>query len=144
MMAKAPLDAERELREELGDLRFNDQPGITGTLAANLEPKHFEELLEFVAAHLEAAKREAREEAWVSLHQGATCCADKHQTFYGAVVRSPQWTAWEKHQRKQPTRDMAEVVETGVMSDGHFQEFLKFCLSHTPTQTPKGNKEEER
>jgi len=78
---------------------------------------------------IEARITEAMHEAWGSLHQNATCCEDKHQTFFGAVVSSPQWELWQKNQRKNPTRDLSEVEETGVMSDGHFQEFLKFCLT---------------
>lgn len=69
----------------------------------------------------------AREEAWVSLNQGATCCKDKHQTFFGAVVTSPQWELWREKQSKNPTRDMAEVEGLGVMSTDHFQEFMQFC-----------------
>lgn len=68
-----------------------------------------------------------KQKAWISLHQGATCCKDKHQTFYGAVVTSPQWELWQEKQSKNPTRDMAEVEELGVMSSDHFQEFMTFC-----------------
>lgn len=68
-------------------------------------------------------------EAYTAQNQGATCCKDKHQTFYGAVTSSPQWHHWRELQSKKPTRDMAEVEELGVMSDSHFQEFIAFCLA---------------
>lgn len=79
--------------------------------------------------------QEARQDAWISLHQGASCCKDKHQTFYGAIVTSPQWGLWQEQQRKKPTRDMAEVEELGCMSSEHFQEFLGFCLATLKSKT---------
>ena len=59
---------------------------------------------------------------------GATCCgAHGHQTFYGAVVRSPEWRAWEEEQETEETcYDMPEVVECGSISSKHFAEFLAF------------------
>lgn len=70
---------------------------------------------------------EEKQKAWISLHQNASCCKNKHQTFYGAVVTSPQWELWREKQSKNPTRDMPEVEELGVMSSDHFQEFMTFC-----------------
>lgn len=74
------------------------------------------------------ALRDWYESSWTALDQGATCCADKHQTFYGAIVTSSQWEAWQKKQNKEPTRDMSEVEGMGIMSSSHLQEFLDFCV----------------
>lgn len=111
--------------------RFNENPDMV----FQEEPERYPE--QQAEADIERLIKEEKHEAWVSLDQGATCCKDKHQTFYGAIVNSPQWKAWEAHQRQKPTRDMAEVMELGVMSDGHFQEFLEFIES----QLHKGGNE---
>lgn len=53
-------------------------------------------------------------------------CKDGHPSFWKTVIESPQWKLWQKEQRKNPTRDMAEVEELGTISPKHFQEFLNF------------------
>lgn len=96
------------------------------------------ELLEF-ATRIE---KEARDEAFTAMDQGATCCKDKHQTFYGAIIKSPQWQAWYKEQTKrfselklnkknnkydgEPTFDIDESVGIGAIGDRHLAEFFKF------------------
>lgn len=92
-------------------------------------------LLAWHQQELERAVAEAKEAAWIALDQGATCCADKHQTFYGAIVTSSQWEAWQEKQKKEPTRDMSEVEGMGVMSSEHFQEFLQFCIKLSQKET---------
>jgi len=60
------------------------------------------------------------------------------ETFYYTVITSPQWKAWQKEQnRRMQTRrknfkgvyDMPEVMECGLISQEHFQEFLKFVVT---------------
>lgn len=84
----------------------------------------------------------AEEEAYTAMNQGATCCKDKHQTFYGAIIKSPQWQAWYKEQTKrfgelklnkktnkyegEPTFDIDESVGIGAIGDRHLQEFFRF------------------
>jgi hypothetical protein len=47
-----------ELRELVGDLRCTDEPGILGTLAANMEPQHFDDLLKFIEKRCALARIE--------------------------------------------------------------------------------------
>lgn len=73
----------------------------------------------------------------------------EYPTFHETVTRSPQWTAWREEQAKRLSRfnnrknrthyaalkgiyDMAEVEECGWISQGHLQDFLKFCKSYKP------------
>jgi len=57
----------------------------------------------------------------------------KPQTFYEAIVHSPQWKAWvqynEDNMDNEEVRcfDVHESIECGWLSDNHFQEFLLFC-----------------
>lgn len=68
-------------------------------------------------------RHENEDKYYIDLNQGATCCADGHQTFYGAVVTSPYWGLWRKHTT---AYDTVECEECGWLSDGHFQAFLEF------------------
>jgi len=73
---------------------------------------------------------------WTAMNHGATCCLDKHQTFYGAIMNSPQWQAWQnEHMRRRmllgtseqlPVFDIDECEGIGAISDEHLQEFFKF------------------
>jgi len=79
---------------------------------------------------------------WTALNQGASYCKDKHQTFYGAVTSSPQWSKWYEEQMKRfselvfnkktcrydgkPTFDIDESEAVGAISQEHLQEFFKF------------------
>jgi len=74
-----------------------------------------------------------KQKAWISLHQGATCCKDKHQTFYGAVVTSPQWELWQEKQSKNPTRDMAERE---AYKKGYADKGIEELMKH---ENDKGN-----
>ena len=80
-----------------------------------------------------------KNDPFTALNQGADCCKNKHQTFYGAIVKSPQWHKWYEEQMKRfseltndktkvakPTFDIDESEGCGVISDGHIQEFFKF------------------
>lgn len=39
---------EMDLREELSDVAFNGDPGLLGSLAANMEPEYFDGLVDFI------------------------------------------------------------------------------------------------
>jgi len=78
---------------------------------------------------------------WTAYTQGSSCC-DGHQTFYGAIMKSPQWNAWYEEQMKRfrelklnektnqyegkPTFDIDECIGIGAIGDEHLQEFFKF------------------
>ena len=82
---------------------------------------------------------------WTAYNQGAECCADKHPTFYGTIMKSPQWKAWYGEQMKrfrestvnektkkmegEPVFDMDECVGIGAIGDEHMQEFFKFVIT---------------
>jgi len=54
-------------------------------------------------------------------------CSDGwHDSFWKTVIESPQWKAWQKEQSRNMTYDMPEVEELGYISQGHFQDFMKF------------------
>lgn len=67
-------------------------------------------------------------------------CGDGHPSFWKTVIESPQWKKWSKEINRRmkigkivnnkfnkSVYDMSEVEELGIISPGHFQEFLKFC-----------------
>lgn len=41
------MSNKEDLRQQLADIPFNKLPGITGSLAANMEPEYFDGLLDF-------------------------------------------------------------------------------------------------
>ena len=60
-------------------------------------------------------------------------------SFYWTITHSPQWKAWQQEQVKRLKNhirnnsrkftgcyDMPEVMECGLISQEHFQDFLKF------------------
>jgi hypothetical protein len=51
----------------------------------------------------------------------------KHSTFYATVVKNPFWKEWVKDNEKKPKFDVHESMETGWISDRHFNAFLKFA-----------------
>jgi hypothetical protein len=60
-------------------------------------------------------------------------CPEGHASMWKSIVESPQWKEWEKI----GMYDFAECDELGVMSAGHFQNFLKFCLTSPPPKKDK-------
>lgn len=79
---------------------------------------------------------------WTAYNQGATCCPDKHQTFYGAIMKSPQWKAWYEEQMKRfsvsledksvAIFDIDECIGIGAIGDEHLQEFFRFIVESSP------------
>jgi len=66
-------------------------------------------------------------------------CPDGHSSFWKTVIESPQWQLWRKEQDIRMGMlgkgelpegvmcyDMAEVEEGGIISQKHFQDFIKF------------------
>jgi len=57
-------------------------------------------------------------------------------TFYETVAHSPQWQAWVKYNEENMSNeevkcfDVHESMETGWLSDNHFQEFIEYCYSN--------------
>ena len=48
-------------------------------------------------------------------------------TYYETIVNSQQWEDWVKYNEDSMEWDVYESMETGWLSDGHFQAFIKFC-----------------
>jgi hypothetical protein len=57
---------------------------------------------------------------------GKPWLAPQNPTFYQTIVRSPQWQAWVKKNEKDPQFDVHESVETGWLSEKHWQAFLEW------------------
>lgn len=91
-----------------------------------LSPYNLRSGAEVLRQWRDEAVKNAKDEAWMSTHQNAPCCADKHQTFYGAVTTSPQWKAWGKYQHRM--WDVDESMGLGILSNRHFQAFMEFCV----------------
>ena len=61
--------------------------------------------------------------------QSCPGCPDGHNSHWKTVIESPQWKSWKA---TNPPYDFAENEELGIMSTGHFQDFLKFVVSEAP------------
>ena len=73
---------------------------------------------------------------FTAMNQGSKCCPDKHPTFYGAILKSPQWQEWYKEQQRRFHEPITEAVfdideseGIGAIGDNHLQEFFKFIVS---------------
>lgn len=64
-------------------------------------------------------------------------CPEGHPSFWKTVIESKEWKLWEEEQSKNPTRDMAECEELGIMSAGHWKEFMKFIRQQTLEEAMK-------
>lgn len=66
-------------------------------------------------------------------------CPDGHSSFHKTVIESPQWKLWQEEQEKLMVKhykkkskiyaglyDIAECMERGLISQEHFQKFLRF------------------
>ena len=51
---------------------------------------------------------------------------EENPTFYETVVGSPEWQLWVKENETNPRYDVHESMETGWLSQGHFDAFLNF------------------
>lgn len=66
-------------------------------------------------------------------HAECDGCPNGHPTFWETVITSPQWIKWEKEVSKRMNKkthdgvwDVDESRETNVISQEHFQDFIKF------------------
>jgi hypothetical protein len=70
------------------------------------------------------------------------CSCGIHDSFWKTVTNSPQWSAWYKEQSKRfhefaktldktiGVFDIDECQECGMISQAHFQKFLKFVIKN--------------
>jgi len=56
----------------------------------------------------------------------------EYPTFYSTIVNSPQWQQWVKENETNPQFDVHESMETGWLSQAHFQAFLEYCKEIKP------------
>lgn len=76
------------------------------------------------------------------LERATSCCGGHHQTIAGALLRSKYWKEWYEHASKNMLRDVDETLAIDAMSDGHFEEFIQFCIaSHSSTTRSETLKE---
>jgi hypothetical protein len=59
-------------------------------------------------------------------HQPCSCPLG-HPSIWKTVIESPQWKKWHDYAWPKMLYDFPEVEELGIISEGHFQEFIKFC-----------------
>jgi hypothetical protein len=64
-----------------------------------------------------------------------TAMKTKYTTFYRTILDSPQWQAWVAYNERDPLFDVHESMETGWMSQTHFQAFLAFCVLYHEQKT---------
>lgn len=57
--------------------------------------------------------------------QACTGCG-YHDTFWSTVITSPQWKAWKEYAKPKMLYDFDENEELGIISNEHFQDFIKF------------------
>ena len=50
----------------------------------------------------------------------------ENPTYYETIVNSPIWQEWTKHQEEVMEWDVNESIETGWLSDGHWQAFISW------------------
>ena len=65
-----------ELREQLADLRFNDDPSVDGSLGGNMEPEYFDALLDFIIESNQQAVQKALEGLLEQKHDMVECEPD--------------------------------------------------------------------
>ena len=66
-------------------------------------------------------------------------CKDGHSSFHRTIIRTPEWSAWEKEVSRRMNKhirnkskvftgcwDVDECREAGWISEGHIKDFLKF------------------
>ena len=73
---------------------------------------------------------------------GVYQCSDGiHLSWWQAIVRTPEWQAWDEYNRGDKMMyDIPEVAEGGLMSEEHARDFLKFVRTkyHLKEKIVKG------
>ena len=59
------------------------------------------------------------------------CCGGYHQTIAGALLKSKYWAEWYNHAQKNMLWDVDETQECDGLSDGHFEDFIKFTIENS-------------
>ena len=49
-----------------------------------------------------------------------------HSSIHKTLVESPEWRKWYKYASENHLYDVDETMELGIMSEGHWKDFLKF------------------
>lgn len=60
------------------------------------------------------------------LARATECCGGYHQTIAGALLGSKYWKEWYEYASKEMLYDVDETLTIDAMSDGHFEDFIKF------------------
>jgi hypothetical protein len=53
-----------------------------------------------------------------------------HPSFWKTVIESPQWKKWQEYAEPKMIYDFSENEALGIISAGHFQEFIKYTIKH--------------
>jgi len=72
---------------------------------------------------------------WDEEHYEYHCsgCKEPHPSYWKTVIESPQWKEWDSgagHPGHKAGFDVDECRECNWISQRHFQEFLKWVISH--------------
>ncbi len=130
--------------------RFDDKYDIknVGEYSQQIIPNNGQEypIKSFLSAELENLARKVREEM---VEEKCPCCdikdehlipgdrsttrisrpcggCNKHQTIAGALLKSKYWQDWYEYASKNMLYDVDETLTVDAMSDGHFDDFIKF------------------
>lgn len=62
---------------------------------------------------------------------------EEHPTYYQTVIHNVFWKMWVKDNEIKPKFDVHESMETGWLSDRHFNAFLKFASNQLDSSWKK-------
>ena len=62
------------------------------------------------------------------------CAGEDIQTIAGTLLKSKEWKEWYKYASKNMLFDVDETETVDMMSDGHFNSFIKFTKSKVRTE----------
>lgn len=66
----------------------------------------------------------------IGWEQKCTGCGH-HDSMWKSLTTSKEWNAWYKYQTGDNQHyDVDECQELGIMSAGHWEDFIKFCKSN--------------
>jgi len=122
------------------DIQSDLDRGVFGMICSNEQT-----FKDYVYPIFRKIRREAIEETEKDNYwKPCIGCSDGHSSFWKTVIESPQWKEWEKeisHRVSEHIKNNSEIYEgcwdidecqeCGWISQGHFQDFIKFVKRQT-------------
>ena len=59
-------------------------------------------------------------------YQDCPGCPCGHSSFWRTIIRSKEWQKWKEYAQPRMRYDFTECEELGMMSAGHWKDFIKF------------------